>query len=123
LNRGAYRYRLFTNMNYAAGPFIASLRWRHLPTARSELQATSSVPVTVMGAERNYDIFDFSGAWTVNDTVQIRLGIDNLFNTSPVVTGHRIAGDPQPTSGAGVTEVGFYDVLGRQIYAGFKAKF
>jgi outer membrane receptor protein involved in Fe transport len=123
LNRGAYRYRLFTNLNYGAGPFTASLRWRHLPTARSELQATSAVPVTVMGAERNYDIFDFSGAWSVTDTVQIRLGIDNLFNTSPVVTGHRTAGDPQPTSGAGVTEVGFYDVLGRQIYAGFKAKF
>jgi outer membrane receptor protein involved in Fe transport len=123
LNRGAYRYRLFTTFNYGAGPFIANLRWRHLPTAKSELQATSTVPVTVMGAESNYDVFDFSGAWNMNDTVQLRVGIDNLFNTPPVITGRRAAGDPQPTSGAGVTEVGFYDVLGRQIYAGFKAKF
>jgi iron complex outermembrane receptor protein len=123
LNRGAYRYRLFTTLNYGVGPFVANLRWRHLPTARSELQATSTVPVTVMGAEKNYDVFDFSGAWNVNDTLQLRFGIDNLFNTPPVITGRRTADDPQPTSGAGVTEVGFYDVLGRQIYAGFKAKF
>jgi outer membrane receptor protein involved in Fe transport len=123
LNRGAYRYRLFTTLNYGKGPVVANLRWRHLPTARSELQATSTVPVTVMGAEKNYDVFDFSGAWTLNDTMQIRFGIDNLFNTPPVITGRRTAADPQPTSGAGVTEVGFYDVLGRQIYAGFKAKF
>ena len=123
LNRGAYRYRLFTTLNYGVGPFSANLRWRHLPTAKSELQATSAVPVTVMGAESNYDVFDFSGAWTLNDTFQVRLGIDNLFNTPPVVTGRRTAADPQPTSGQGVTEVGFYDVLGRQIYAGFKAKF
>jgi outer membrane receptor protein involved in Fe transport len=123
LNRGAFRYRLFTTLNYGVGPFTANLRWRHLPTARSELQATSTVPVTVMGAESNYDVFDFSGAWTLNDTLQLRLGIDNLFNTPPVITGRRTADDPQPTSGAGVTEVGFYDVLGRQFYAGFKAKF
>lgn len=123
LNRGAFRYRLFTTMNYGVGPFVANLRWRHLPTARSELQATSTVPVTVMGAEKNYDVFDLSGAWNVNDTLQLRFGIDNLFDTPPVITGRRTADDPQPTSGAGVTEVGFYDVLGRQIYAGFKAKF
>jgi hypothetical protein len=40
-----------------------------------------------------------------------------------VITGRRTAQDPQPTSGAGVTEVGFYNVLGRQFYAGLKAKF
>ena len=79
--------------------------------------------VTVKGAEQNYDVFDFSGAWSLNDTLQVRFGIDNLFNTAPVITGRRTAQDPQPTSGAGVTEVGFYDVLGRQFYAGFKAKF
>ena len=123
LNRGAFRYRLFTTVNYGVGPFAANLRWRHLPTAKSELQATSTVPVTVMGAEHNYDVFDFSASWSLNDTVQLRLGIDNLFDTPPVITGHRTAQDPQPTSGAGVTEVGFYDVLGRQFYAGFKAKF
>jgi len=40
-----------------------------------------------------------------------------------VITGARTAQDPQPTSGAGVTEPGFYDVLGRQLYLGVKVKF
>jgi len=123
LNRGAFKYRLFTSFNYGVGPIIANLRWRHLPTAKSELQATSPLPVTTMGAESSYDVFDFSGAWTLNDTLQLRFGIDNLFDRQPVITGRRTAADPQPTSGAGVTEVGFYDVLGRQYYVGFKAKF
>ena len=123
LNRGAFRYRTFTTFNWANGDFSANMRWRHLPTAKSELQATTNLPVTVMGAERHYNIWDFSGSWNVNDILQLRCGIDNVFNVPPVITGRKSAGDPQPTDGAGVTEVGFYDVLGRQFYLGFKAKF
>ena len=125
LNAGAFRYRLFTTFNYGVSNIGASLRWRHLPSAKSVLQqeATAGVTITQLGAQTSYDVFDFSASYAINENFQVRFGIDNLFDTPPVITGARTAQDPQPTSGAGVTEPGFYDVLGRQLYLGVKVKF
>ncbi len=79
--------------------------------------------ITQMGAQSSYDVFDFSASYSFNQSFQLRVGIDNVFDTPPVITGARNSHDPQPTDGAGVTEPGFYDVLGRQFYVGLKAKF
>jgi outer membrane receptor protein involved in Fe transport len=128
LNAGAFRYRMFTTFNYSVANVAANLRWRHLPSAVSVLQAeaagtSAASTITQLGATTSYDIFDFSASYSFNQSFQVRFGIDNVFDTPPVITGERTAKDPQPTSGAGVTEPGFYDVLGRQFYLGVKAKF
>jgi outer membrane receptor protein involved in Fe transport len=123
LNNGAFDYRIFTTVNYSFDAWNFSLRWRYLPPAISELEAASPTPVTNRGAESAYNVFDVSTAWQLNGTLQLRAGIDNLLDTDPVITGRRIATDPNPTTGAGVTEAGFYDILGRRFYLGMKAKF
>jgi len=123
LNNGAYSYRLFTTFNYGVGDFTYNLRWRHLPTAVSELEASSTVAVTNRGAESSYDVFDFTAGWNYNKTLSLRFGIDNVLDTPPVITGRRIEGDANPTTGAGVTEAGFYDIMGRRFFLGVKAKF
>ena len=53
----------------------------------------------------------------------LRMGMDNVFDKEPVITGARTALDPNPTSGQGTTEAGFYDILGRQFYVGVTAQF
>jgi outer membrane receptor protein involved in Fe transport len=123
LNNGAYDYRLFTTVSYGFNDWNMSLRWRHLPKAVSAVDATTTQPVTIMGAESDYDVFDFSAAWDVNEKTTLRMGMDNVFDKAPVITGRRTAGDPNPTSGQGTTEAGFYDILGRQFYLGVQAKF
>ena len=125
LNNGAYDYRIFTTFNYNVTDFTYSLRWRFLPTAISELEASSPDPsvVTTRGAQSSYNVFDFSAGWTINKTYSLRFGIDNVLDTPPVITGMRTSADPYPTSGQGVTEAGFYDILGRRFFAGVKAKF
>ncbi len=100
-----------------------------------------------------YSMFGLSGYWNINPTLSMRFGIDNLFNKQPPVTGASTgypydpsltadqnaanlnavcggapgcgnpAGYSLPTSGAGTTSGGFYDVLGRRYFVGLKARF
>jgi outer membrane receptor protein involved in Fe transport len=123
LNAGAFSYRMFTTFNYGNEWFTSALRWRHLPSAVSEAQAQSTTQLSVLGAQTSYDVLDLSFAYNLNKTLQLRAGIDNLLDTPPIITGARSAADPQPTTGQGVTNPGFYDTLGRQLYVGVKAKF
>jgi outer membrane receptor protein involved in Fe transport len=89
--------------------------------------------------------------WDLNSTLSFRGGINNLFDVKPRVTGatsgypsatydaaaraavcdaaEKALGCVSPTgpslanSGAGTTNAGFYDVLGRTFFVGVKAKF
>jgi outer membrane receptor protein involved in Fe transport len=127
LNNGAYDYRTFTTLGYAFNDWSVNLRWRHLPKAKSALQAvldsTTGGVSTQLGAEDSYDVFDASATWGISERTTLRMGIDNLFDTDPVITGARTALDPNPTTGQGTTEAGFYSILGRQIFVGVEAQF
>jgi outer membrane receptor protein involved in Fe transport len=127
LNNGAFDYRTFTTLGYSFNDWTMSLRWRHLPKAKSALQAvldsTTGGTSTQLGAEDSYDVFDASATWGINERTTLRMGVDNLFDTDPVITGARTALDPNPTTGQGTTEAGFYSILGRQLYVGVEAQF
>ena len=163
-NPGAYDYRLFTSLTYFKDDWSVGLRWRHLPDVITANQAKqnalvannaaaaagaagavplSYTPFTDIGINQ-YDIFDMSFNWTINETLTLRGGITNLLDTSPEITG-RQAGYPPGTdlsavcggapgcvnptapqlasTGAGITSPGYYDVLGRRFFLGVKARF
>jgi iron complex outermembrane receptor protein len=103
----------------------------------------SYTPNTESGIEA-YDIFDLSLSWDINETFTLRGGITNLLDTSPNITGRNTGYEPgtvlssvcggapgcvNPTgyslgsSGAGITSPGYYDVLGRRLFVGMKARF
>ena len=127
LNNGAFDYRTFTTLGYSFNDWSMSLRWRHLPKAKSALQAvldsTTGGVSTQLGAEDSYDVFDASATWGISERTTLRMGIDNLFDKDPVITGARTALDPNPTTGQGTTEAGFYSILGRQVFVGVEAQF
>ena len=103
----------------------------------------SYIPITNEAAPA-YDAFDLSANWNVTENFTVRAGIDNVFDTQPAITG-KTTGYPVgttlsgvcngapgcvnpasyalPTSGQGTTNGGYYDVLGRRYFVGFKAKF
>ncbi|MFO7325561.1 MAG: TonB-dependent receptor, partial [Pseudomonadota bacterium] len=95
----------------------------------------------------DYSVFDLSGTWDINSSVTLRAGIDNLFDIKPRITG-ATAGYPGgtdlnavcsvaqqergcqnpnayslPSTGAGTTNAGYYDTLGRRFFLGVKARF
>jgi outer membrane receptor protein involved in Fe transport len=90
---------------------------------QAALDSTTGGTSTVLGAEDSYDVFDASATWGFGERTTLRVGVDNLFDTDPVITGARTALDPNPTTGQGTTEAGFYNILGRQLYVGVEAQF
>jgi outer membrane receptor protein involved in Fe transport len=106
---------------------------------------------TILGYIPNTDIaashwqaVDMSFTWNLNKVLEVRGGINNLFNKEPAITGAasnfpvgtNLAGvcggapgcqNPtqysQPVDGAGNTFPGFYDVYGRTFFVGMKARF
>jgi iron complex outermembrane receptor protein len=103
----------------------------------------SYTPFTDVGIG-SYDIFDMSFNWTVSEKYTVRGGITNLFDVSPEITGRTTGYAPgtdlsavcggapgcvNPTapqlasSGAGITNPGYYDVMGRRFFLGVKARF
>jgi len=68
-------------------------------------------------------VFDLAGTYDFSERINVRFGIDNLFDEPPVCTGGRTAADPHPAPCGGETEAGFYDVYGRSLYAGVKVTF
>jgi iron complex outermembrane receptor protein len=105
-NGGAYDYRLFGSVNYSRNDWNVGLRWRHLPSAFSAGYATQqaqkannaavaaggpgimlSYTPTTEYESADYNVFDLSFGWNINDTVSFRGGITNLFDTEPEMVG------------------------------------
>jgi len=104
-NAGSYSYRLLTSLSYNLPSFNVSLRWRHLPSARIAAVALeraivanndrvaaggsgsmlSYTPSSAVALD-SYDVFDLSAYWTINDTLSMRFGVDNVFNSDPSVS-------------------------------------
>jgi outer membrane receptor protein involved in Fe transport len=111
----------------------------------------SYTPITNLGVKQ-FDQFDLSAYWNINDILSMRFGIDNVLNTQPssvtrntgrpynpalsaaanaaslqVCNGapgcQNPGGYSLPTSGLGSSNGGFYDVLGRRYFVGVKARF
>jgi outer membrane receptor protein involved in Fe transport len=121
LNAGAYRYRSLTTIGYTVGPFGASLQWQHLPSIKQESSAIA--PTTVTGY-KSYDIFALRGTYQAVENVQLRFGVDNLFNKAPPFGGVNTAANPAigQLPGGGFNSQ-FYDTQGRRFYIGANAKF
>jgi outer membrane receptor for ferrienterochelin and colicin len=169
-NPGAYDYRLLGSINYARNNWNLNLRWRHLPSVWSNEWATeqaikknnatvsaggpgillSYTPRTDIESD-DYNAFDLSFGWNINDMLSLRGGISNLFDTDPVVvgaqTGYPVDGTPTtevcsslgsppgcanpfnygifppgPVTGSGTFGT-YYDALGRTFFVGLSLQF
>ncbi|HEY4030071.1 MAG TPA: TonB-dependent receptor [Caulobacteraceae bacterium] len=125
-NGGAYRYKLNTTFGYSIGPATFNLNWRHLPQVNA---ATAVAPGNSTLPTSAYDIFDLTTNWTLPHGLQLRAGIQNLFDAQPPTTAATNAvyvnGVQQTvaSSGAGYTNPAFYDPFGRRFFVGLKARF
>ena len=107
----AFDYRTFTNVGYSLGPWNMSLRWRHLPSIVHLQQITN--PAALFVPTDSYDMFDFSGRFDFSERMNLRFGVDNVFDKQPERTFQ-----DNLTSAYGNTNAGFYDILGRRYYVG-----
>jgi outer membrane receptor protein involved in Fe transport len=116
IREGLFDYRALTTLRYSAFGADVALTWRRLPSIRNEAYVTD--PLTPFAGARVYDLFNLAASWNINQTVRITAGIDNLLDRDPNPVG---AGPNN--NGAGNTEPGIYDVLGRRYYGGLRLSF
>jgi iron complex outermembrane recepter protein len=114
---GQFRYLLNSNLGYNNGAWRMNLNWRHLPSIRNAAAATN--PRTTVQGAGSYNLFDLTAGWTLNKTVTLRFGIDNLLNADPEIVGR----NPGVNAARGTTVANFYDPLGRRFFAGVKLDF
>src|SRR5204862_6708323 len=119
-----FKYKL-TNVfgyNFAGGKARVGLQWRYLPEIRDESLARDEkskvFPVD------SYQSFNLFAGYTVNDKIQLRMGIDNLTDEQPNIVGAHPASSTAPAdNNAEVTRPDYYDILGRRAYVGVKMSF
>ena len=118
---GQFRYKTYLTTTYSMGGIAGSLRWRHLPSAHSG--AFAQDPNTPFQGPSHYDILDLTGNWEITQSYQLRFGVENLLDKDPEITNYNPTPNGTFNSGAGTTIPGYYDVLGRRYFVGFKARF
>jgi len=121
-NAGSYRWKLFTRLDYNVGPFGIGVQWQHKP-AIDHLTSVTQENSTVAGAPA-YNLFNLNGRYAVTDNVNLRFGIDNLFDKAPPLIAYDMAADPADGQlPGGRFDAGNYDVLGRRYYMAVNISF
>ncbi|MBT2133015.1 TonB-dependent receptor [Croceibacterium sp. LX-88] len=123
LNPGAYEYRILAKLNYSVGKVGIGLQWQHLPALDDTSEA--HFPTKTVGAP-SYNLFHLNGSYALTDELNIRFGVDNLFNKAPPLTNYNPANNRPETTGAlrgGSFSSGYYDTNGRRFYLGASARF
>jgi outer membrane receptor protein involved in Fe transport len=109
-----YDYRVFSTLGYSKGRWATSLRWQHWPSIKAAAYATN--PNTVLGGVRDsYDVFALSASYNVGERYVFRMGVENLLDEDPPLSGGNPAATPfplAPTHAGGAT----YDPLGRRFF-------
>lgn len=111
--------RFFTTLGYNLGRGSVGLRWQHLPSlspARGSSDAVQGVSA--------HDQVDLFGRWSVNEGLDVRFGIDNLFNADPEVIGAtRDDANPAASNNALGSSFSAHDTFGRRFFLGAKLSF
>ena len=119
-----FRWKTFTTASYDFGPGSIALSWRHLPKTRNVAKVLS--PTSTVQDTPAYDWFGLSARYQAADQVELRAGVDNLFDKQPP----RVGVNTQTTgrvgaynTASGQTDPGAYDVIGRSFYVGATLSF
>jgi len=116
-----FRWKTFTTASYNFGRGSLALSWRHLPQTRNVAKVLN--PAATQEDTKAYDWFGLNARFELLDQVEVRLGVDNLFDRKPPRVGvnTRTTGRVGAyNSASGQTDPGAYDVIGRSFYLGAK---
>jgi outer membrane receptor protein involved in Fe transport len=120
-----WRHNLRLNWETPWAKLLLSANWRYISGV--DFDNNSSNPLLQYAEEGSYDApnshigsysyLDLAAVWPVIPAIELRAGINNLFDKDPPVLGSEITG----TGSANTYPT--YDELGREIFVAFKAKF
>jgi iron complex outermembrane receptor protein len=106
------------------------VRWRYQGSSSSE--QTSGNPFLTgtnfyapLSNIPSYNYFDLTGTFNLAKNIRLELGVNNVFDKDPpiVVAGDCSTGSPAGANCNGNTFPGFYDAMGRYLFAHITAQF
>ena len=113
-----------------------SVSWRHLSGVKLDLNTANPLlngscgssgypcPDLIDASIPSYDYFDIAANWEVTKGIELRAGINNLFDKDPPVVDANSYGIAGPAQfGNGNTYPGVYDAMGRSLFLGITAKY
>jgi outer membrane receptor protein involved in Fe transport len=99
-----------------------SLGWRHFDAVTIDAAEDNPLLVSVYSPKDteldSQDYLDIASAWTFMESYTVRLGINNVLDDDPPLSGQVGAG-----AGNGNTYPQVYDALGRYVFMSLSAKF
>lgn len=95
-----------------------SINWRHMGSVEFD---TAGDPIDQKIP--SFDWFDVAANWTVHTGIELRVGVNNVFDKSPPVLDSNTFPAAGPPFGNGNTYPGVYDSLGRTVFIGVTAKY
>jgi outer membrane receptor protein involved in Fe transport len=103
-----------------------SLDWRHIGSVDIDTDCGGVDCGLLVPADAHiaaFDYFDLTANYTLHTGIELRVGVDNLFDKSPPVLDSNTLPVSGPPFGNGNTFPGVYDSLGRTIFIGVTAKY
>ena len=119
-----WRHNLRATWSSPQGRATVSANWRYfgsadITTNQSNQFLQAEDPVLVNARIAAYSYFDLAGTYEMFDAVEVRWGINNVFDRNPPV----IAAGLLSSFGNGNTYPGVYDPMGRLLYLGMTVEF
>lgn len=115
------KWKMSTRLGYGSDAMRVSLAWNWIGNSTDTDVATGAVDASTLGRPRigNFHYFDLATNFRVGEQLQLRFGVDNLFDkTPPVVGSDRVQGPLEASS-----YYALYDQIGRRFFAGATVKF
>jgi iron complex outermembrane recepter protein len=114
-----HRFASNTTFAWNDGPLTLSLTWQHLSrvTDAAEKYNVALFPTLPLQSIPAADYFQVSAVWLINDHLQLRFGVDNLFDREPVNVGST------RQLSLGGTYARAYESIGRRFWAGARINF
>jgi outer membrane receptor protein involved in Fe transport len=107
-----HRFRIGWNMPWK--DISLALTWRYLGDVKLFANTNAAALDASLGS---FSYFDLTGSWQINDKADLRIGINNLTDKNPPLSGS------VGTTGNGNTYPQTYEALGRFIFGSLTWKF
>ena len=122
---GAFRFRTNTTLTYLFGPATVAVNWRWLPHVHANSYLGSTTCAGCFQDTKAFQEFDLAMTYTFKQNYVLRVGMQNMFDVNPPITGAQAANFPlyNAIDGQGITNEAIYDALGRRFYVGINARF
>jgi outer membrane receptor protein involved in Fe transport len=100
------KWKVLTSARWTWSGVDFGVRWRYVNAVQDFFAQNQAAPA--------YSYFDLDAGWKINETLELRAGVNNVGDKQPPLYTSSIEANTDPST---------YDVLGRRYFVGLKARF